>query len=153
METAYPAAKLAANLVSAAEPRLTIELTLAALRGVGVLETPPALPPEAAADDLDGLVRLELAEARRSESRGGSLKAVRAVAQKCAAPETPPGGKPKVKSFEVDGSKRAPASLARGQQLEILVIFMFIIFIDDLLSLQKVLLFACHHIQLDVGVS
>eukprot|EP00435_Cladocopium_sp_Y103_P035469 s1595_g9.t1 len=60
VETAYPAARLASGLVtSSCEHHLASELTFAALRG-------------AAADHLDGLVRLELAEA------------VRAVAQKCA---------------------------------------------------------------------
>ncbi|CAL1139603.1 unnamed protein product [Cladocopium goreaui] len=60
VETAYPAARLASGLVtSSCEHHLASELTFAALRG-------------ATADHLDGLVRLELAEA------------VRAVAQKCA---------------------------------------------------------------------
>lgn len=63
VETAYPAARLASGLVaSSSEHHLANELTFAALRG-------------AAAEHLDGLVRLELAEA------------VRAVAQKCATPE------------------------------------------------------------------
>jgi len=60
VETAYPAARLASGLVtSSCEHHLASELTFAALRG-------------ATADHVDGLVRLELAEA------------VRAVAQKCA---------------------------------------------------------------------
>lgn len=59
--TAYPAARLASGLVSSAqEPHLANELTFAAVRG-------------AAAEHLDVLVRMELAEA------------VRAVARKCAS--------------------------------------------------------------------